>query len=178
MNRKTPAADSADANPNPFGDGLEMMRKLWGSPGAPAAATEFAAAAGLAPGMPLMMAPTFDVGEIDKRIADLRAVEQWLNLNVNLLRATIQGLEVQRNTIETLRSFGGVIGDAVGGAASKAKEPSGKAQQQGIDPGASLKPDPALWWNALQQQFTQLVGAAAQGAARPAAKRRRRTAGK
>jgi len=178
MSKKTPAADGAAAFANPLGDGLEMMRKFWGAPGAPAAATNFAAAAGFAPGMPSMMAPTLDVGEIDKRIADLRAVEQWLNLNVNMLRATIQGNEVQRSTIEALRSFGSVIGDAAGSAAPKAKEPTGKARQQGIDPSASLKPDPALWWDALQQQFTRLVGAAAQGAPPPAAKRRRRTAGK
>jgi hypothetical protein len=56
-----------------------------------------------------MIAPTLDVEELDKRIADLRAVEQWLNLNLSMLRTTVQSLEVQRNTIATLKSFGGAM---------------------------------------------------------------------
>src|SRR5690606_22348330 len=45
------------------------------------------------------------VEEMDKRIADLRAVENWLRMNLSMLSSTIQGLEVQRATVATLRSF-------------------------------------------------------------------------
>ena len=54
--------------------------------------------------------PTMSVEELDKRIAELRAVEQWLSLNQNMLRNTIRGLEVQRGTLEAIstmsQSFG------------------------------------------------------------------------
>ncbi len=94
-------------------DGIDFVRKMWGVTGLPglpgmpstAGITQFAQ--GLPGALPSMITPTLDVGELDKRIADLRAVEQWLALNANMLRATIQSLEVQRNTIATLKSFGG-----------------------------------------------------------------------
>ncbi|RDU99969.1 PhaM family polyhydroxyalkanoate granule multifunctional regulatory protein [Trinickia dinghuensis] len=53
-----------------------------------------------------MMAPLMNVEELDKRITDLRAVEQWLKLNLNMLQSAIQALEVQRSTLSTLRAFG------------------------------------------------------------------------
>lgn len=94
-------------------DGIDFVRKMWGVtglpglPGMPSAAGITQFAQGLPGALPSMITPTLDVGELDKRIADLRAVEQWLALNANMLRATIQSLEVQRNTIATLKSFGG-----------------------------------------------------------------------
>jgi len=56
------------------------------------------------------MNPTTDLDELDKRISDLKAVEQWLNVNLSMLRATIQGLEVQRGTIATIKSFSSNLG--------------------------------------------------------------------
>ncbi|MGN6230635.1 MAG: PhaM family polyhydroxyalkanoate granule multifunctional regulatory protein [Trinickia sp.] len=53
-----------------------------------------------------MMSPLMNVEELDKRITDLRAVEQWLKLNLNMLQSAIQALEVQRATLSTLRAFG------------------------------------------------------------------------
>jgi hypothetical protein len=93
-------------------EGIDFVRKMWGVTGLPGlptvgGITQFAQ--GLPQALPSMITPTLDVGELDKRIADLRAVEQWLALNANMLRATIQSLEVQRNTIATLKSFGGSV---------------------------------------------------------------------
>jgi hypothetical protein len=70
-------------------DGFDFVKNIWGS-------------------LPItsVMSSTTDVDELDKRIADLKAVEQWLNVNMSMLRATIQGLEVQRATIATIKSFG------------------------------------------------------------------------
>lgn len=72
------------ADPNPPPDPFEAIKALWGSMG-------FA--------MPGMVAPTFDSTEIDKRIADLKAVEGWLQMNLGMLQATLQGLEMQRATL-------------------------------------------------------------------------------
>jgi hypothetical protein len=49
--------------------------------------------------------PTLSVEELDKRIADLRAVEQWLALNQGMLRNTIQGLEIQRGTLAAVQNL-------------------------------------------------------------------------
>jgi hypothetical protein len=122
-----PDKTSRKAGALPFvgnmGDGLEFVRRMWnvtGLPGLPSASglTQYAQS------LPSMITPTLDVEELDKRIADLRAVEQWLNLNTSMLRTTIQSLEVQRNTIATLKSFGGSMLDAVGRGGARAAEPA------------------------------------------------------
>lgn len=74
-------------------DGFDFVKKIWGS----------------LP-IPSVMNPTTDLDELDKRISDLKAVEQWLNVNLSMLRATIQGLEVQRGTIATIKSFSSNLG--------------------------------------------------------------------
>ena len=56
--------------------------------------------------------PTLDVAELDKRIGDLRTVEQWLSLNQNMLRSTIQGLEIQRGTLNAFNSVTEAFGQA------------------------------------------------------------------
>jgi hypothetical protein len=50
-----------------------------------------------------MAMPTLDPREIDKRIADLRSIEGWLNMNLNMVRFSIQGLELQRATLQAMR---------------------------------------------------------------------------
>src|SRR5260370_18227876 len=53
-----------------------------------------------------LMTPLTNVEELDKRITDMRAVEQWLKLNLNMLQSAIQGLEVHRPPLAPLRAFG------------------------------------------------------------------------
>lgn len=84
-------------------EGLDFVKRVWGS----------------LP-LPSVITPTTDLEELDRRINDLRAVEQWLNVNLSMLRATIQGLEVQRGTIATIKSFGNNLG--VGKAPPKVEE--------------------------------------------------------
>ncbi|SHH63665.1 PhaM family polyhydroxyalkanoate granule multifunctional regulatory protein [Massilia sp. CF038] len=82
-------------------DTLDFVKNLWGSMSVPGI------------NLPSMAAPTLSVDELDKKIADLKAVESWLNLNVSMLRGTIQALEVQRGTIATLKSMGATLANAV-----------------------------------------------------------------
>src|SRR5206468_2658546 len=63
--------------PDPF----EFLKTLWGPMGLPLAG---------------VMAPTLVQDELDRRIAELKSVENWLNMNLNVLRMTIQGLEMQK----------------------------------------------------------------------------------
>ena len=97
---------------NPVGDSLELMKKMWGFaglPGLPNAGNLASMASRIPQQLPNMFAPTLDVNELEKRIADLRAVEQWLELNAGILRTTIQSLEVQRATIATLKGISGAM---------------------------------------------------------------------
>jgi hypothetical protein len=80
-------ADSA-----PPQDPFEMFRRLWGNLGVP---------------LPGMAMPTFDPAEVEKRISDLRSVETWLNMNLNMVKFSIQGLELQRAALQAMRTAGG-----------------------------------------------------------------------
>lgn len=71
-------------------DPLEFIKSMWGSMG-------FA--------VPGMVTPTMDVDEIDKRITDLKTVEGWLRMNLNMLQMSIQGLEMQRLTLRTMQAI-------------------------------------------------------------------------
>lgn len=168
------ASDKSTASSMPFAgaltDSLELMRKVWGLSGLPslpssASMTQFAQA--LPQSLPAMIAPTLDVNEIDKRITDLRAVEQWLTLNVNVLRTTIQGLEVQRNTLAALKSFGGsMLAATQEMTASAASPPDTPAQETAPPPAANTLPLNALaWWSGLQEQFAKMTSAVTANAA-------------
>jgi hypothetical protein len=73
----------------PPSDPFEMYRRLWGNLGVP---------------LPGMAMPTFDPQEVEKRIADLRSVEAWLNMNLNMVKFSIQGLELQRAALQAMRA--------------------------------------------------------------------------
>lgn len=113
---------------NPVGDSLELMKKMWGLaglPGIPTPGNLASMAARMPQQLPNMFAPTLDVNELEKRIADLRAVEQWLDLNAGILRTTIQSLEVQRATISTLKGISGaMLAPMLGKSEAQAKLPS------------------------------------------------------
>jgi len=142
-------------------EGFDLVKKVWGVTGlptlpTPASMAQFATR--LPQTLPSMIAPTLDVEELDKRIADLRAVEQWLNLNLSMLRTTVQSLEVQRNTIATLKSFGGAMLSAA--ATQAAPAPASTVNW----PYAAGQPMPAM----------PTAASAAAAAPPPAAARRRR----
>ncbi|MDR8028216.1 alginate biosynthesis protein AlgP [Burkholderia cenocepacia] len=132
-----------------------------------------------------MMSPLTNVEELDKRITDLRAVEQWLKLNLGMLQSAIQALEVQRATLATLRAFGAFAQSSMSAAeeaavaAAQAAKPA-SAGEAAPDAAASAADasagdpaqqfDPAGWWNLLQAQFNQLASLAmAQPGMQPAA---------
>jgi hypothetical protein len=85
-------------------DTLDFVKNLWGSMNIPGAGM---------PGVPGLTAPPLSTDELDKRIADLKAVEAWLNMNVTMLRGTIQALEVQRGTLAALKSMSASMADAM-----------------------------------------------------------------
>lgn len=197
-----PAKNAMSSLPfgNTVGEGFDLMKKVWGMtglPGLPNPGNLAQMATRLPQALPNMIAPTLDIDELDKRIADLRAVEQWLQLNAAMLRTTIQSLEVQRATIATLKQVGGAMLSPMSGkpeaaaaapsfaipptpaAATAAPAPvrrSAKRSRRTTPPPAPKASEaalnPAAWWNTLQDQFAKIAAAATAGAesGAPAAK--------
>ena len=134
------------------------------------------AAASAAPAMPGMaqlggwVAPTLNVEELDKRIAELKAVQFWLDQNAAALKATIQALEVQKMTLTALRGMNVNMNEMAQAftarmpGAAPAPEPAAKSQAAPDSPakkaegGAAV--DPMQWWGALTQQFQSIAQAA------------------
>jgi len=77
-----------------FVPGFDFLKNL--TPGANASG------AAAAPGW---VAPTLDPEELDKRIQELKTVQFWLEQNTKAVGATIQALEVQRMTLNTLKGM-------------------------------------------------------------------------
>ncbi|MES2760308.1 MAG: PhaM family polyhydroxyalkanoate granule multifunctional regulatory protein [Pseudomonadota bacterium] len=153
-------------------DSLDFVKNLWGSMSVPGMS------------IPGLGAPALSLDDLDKKIADLKAVEAWLNVNVAMLRGTVQALEVQRGTIATLKSMGASMAEAMKqpgadqksvmastpfasaffgqaaaapAAAAAAAAPPEAAKASEAAAASPFMPDPAMWWNVLQEQFKQAV---------------------
>ena len=154
-------------------DTLEFVKNLWGGMGVPGMS---------ALNTPGLGAP-MSTDDLDKRITDLKAVESWLNLNLTMLRTSIQALEVQRGTLAALKSMTDSMAQAMGqqGEHTASLPPfaaffnAAGAQQAGTPqaaPPASAQPAPdgaaadaampaaVAWWNLLQDQFSKAVASA------------------
>jgi hypothetical protein len=94
----------ADSANNPLLASMEMMRHAMAGM---SAQTPGDASAGGIGGMGggLNFAQALNPEDIERRISELKVVENWLKLNLSMLTSTIQGLEVQLATIQTLKSF-------------------------------------------------------------------------
>jgi hypothetical protein len=160
-----PLAESLANNMN---ESLQWMSRMWGNPTAaplPGAESLFGTQSPV-PGLPSMMVPTLDPKELDKRIADLRTVEHWLDMNRALLHSTIQTLEMQRNAIVALQSMarsaqaGASAGAAAFAGADAPAAPAAPAGPRGEAAAPPLPFNPAQWWNVLQEQFARVASAA------------------
>ena len=76
-----------------FVPGFDFLKNLTPGGGASSSA---------APGW---VAPTLDPEELEKRIQELKTVQFWLEQNSKAVGATIQALEVQRMTLNTLKGM-------------------------------------------------------------------------
>jgi len=99
-------------------DTLEFVKNLWGGMKIPG-----------------MAMPSLSVDDVNKQIADLKAVESWLNVNMSMLRSTIQALEVQSATLAALHSMSSTMSSlaqagmpqATGGKQAPAAPPAGSS---------------------------------------------------
>ena len=155
---------------NAMNDTMEFVRNMWG-----------------AMKVPGMTMPSLSPEEIDKQITDLKAVESWLQLNMNMLRSSIQALEMQSATLSTLQTMGDNFAQTMKSMTPEA-EPEKQEFQSPFAQYAYPKPatapepepesvkptqdeqaadtnnmaaqfaNPAAWWSVVQDQFSQAVG--------------------
>jgi hypothetical protein len=95
-----------------------------------------------------LMFPVLDPDELEKKIAEMQAVEHWLKANLSMLQLTIKSLEYQRSLLQ-------------GGEKMRAA-----MEGQGENAQA---PNPAMWaWNMMSQ-----AGKDAMESSAPAARKKR-----
>ena len=101
-----------------YNDIAEFMQKMWnpfgipvpgfGLPGSAAGVSgmvpPFAGASGGLPfPNPATMFATLDPAELERKINDLKVIEGWLQMSLNLMQLSIKTLELQKASLEALR---------------------------------------------------------------------------
>jgi len=112
------ASDPNDPNPPnpaaggfPFSpqDALEFMQRMWNPlgiamPGFAAPASQAGAAAqGMPFPHPAAMFAALDPAEIDRKIGELKIIENWLTMSVNMMQMSIKTMELQKASLEAIR---------------------------------------------------------------------------
>jgi methyl-accepting chemotaxis protein len=82
------------------------------------------------PNMANWIAPTLNEEELEKRIAELKAVHFWLDQNSKALGATVQALEVQKMTLATLKGMNFNMGDVANAFKLKAADTVASGMQK------------------------------------------------
>jgi hypothetical protein len=95
-------------------EAMEFFQKMWNplglqfpgmppQPGAPGAGGQ---AMPSMPVPPIAVNPfmTFDPEDVAKKISEFKTVETWLNMQVGVLQMTIKTLEMQKASLEALRT--------------------------------------------------------------------------
>jgi hypothetical protein len=49
---------------------------------------------------PAMMFPALDPAEIDRKIGELRIIESWLSMSLNMMQMSIKTMELQKSSLE------------------------------------------------------------------------------
>ena len=88
---------------------LEFMQRMWNPFGMQVPGFAPPPAPGMAPPAmpfpnPAAMFATLDPVEIDKKIAELRVIENWLSMSQNFMQMSIKTLELQKASLEAMRA--------------------------------------------------------------------------
>lgn len=112
----TSPPDSPPASsPFPFSpqDAMEFMQKMWNPfglpiPGFGLPGTGALPASGEAGSLPFpnpaAMFATLDPAELERKIGELKVIEGWLQMSLNLMQMSIKTMELQKASLEALRS--------------------------------------------------------------------------
>ncbi|HZR03558.1 MAG TPA: PhaM family polyhydroxyalkanoate granule multifunctional regulatory protein [Burkholderiales bacterium] len=114
---KSDAPASSGAGAFSTEDALAFLTKMWNPlglpvpglampPGAPAMAAPAGAGMGVGIGLPspASMFATLDPAEIERKIGELRVIENWLQMSLNFMQMSIKTMELQKASLEALRA--------------------------------------------------------------------------
>jgi hypothetical protein len=94
-------------------DALEFMQRMWNPLGipipgfaAPAATSPGPAPAGMPFAHPAALFAALDPVEIDRKIAELKIIENWLTMSLSMMQMSIKTMELQKASLEALRAGG------------------------------------------------------------------------
>jgi hypothetical protein len=104
--------DSKSTEAPPFSpqDAFAFMQKMWNPLGIPfpgfgaVPPVEGGAGAPVPFPNPAMMFAALDPAELDRKIAELRIIENWLSMSLNLMQMSIRTIELQKASLEALTS--------------------------------------------------------------------------
>jgi hypothetical protein len=116
------------------------------------------------PNLANWVAPTLNEEELEKRIAELKAVHFWLDQNSKALGATVQALEVQKMTLATLKGMNFNMGDLANAFKLKATETVAAGVQKVAEKATSTAKTVAE-----AAEHTEQVAKKVSGAAKPLA---------
>ncbi len=145
--------------PDPF----EFVKQLWGQMAVPGFG--LTAGSGGGAGMAGLQMPSFDPKELEKRLAELKQVKQWLEMNLNMMGLQINTLEMQLAGMAGMaglqaastKAFGEHAANSESGSAS----PGGASEKSA--PGAEWM-DPQAWMKFMQDQAAKTQKAMQDGA--------------
>lgn len=129
--------------------------------------------------------PPMNLEELNKRIEELKHIENWLKMNLAMLSTTIQGLEMQRDSIvsfkemvqtvsvphkntpsleEVLRNFSAASGTDTSQATTSSAQASDDSSDNTDNIHAQTKADTLqqvgqAWWDMMQNQLATLLTA-------------------
>ena len=87
---------------------LEFMQKMWNPFGVPTPGIVPPVVPGMPPAAPfpnpMAMFATLDPAEIERKIGELRVIENWLGMSINFMQMSIKTLELQKASLEALRA--------------------------------------------------------------------------
>ena len=89
-------------------EAMEFMQRMWNPFGVPVPGftppgAQGAVAAAIPFPNPAAMIATLDPAEIDKKIAELRVIENWLAMSQNFMQMSIKTMELQKASLEAMR---------------------------------------------------------------------------
>jgi len=126
-----PPSNPSQPSPPPFPfspqDALEFMQKMWNPLGVPIPGFGLPGAQmGAQPGgmpfpNPAAMFATLDPAELERKIADMKVVENWLSMSLNLTQMSIKTMELQKASLEALRAAQAPAPGPAGGGGHRRK---------------------------------------------------------
>ena len=106
MAQSSGEAPGAGAFPFTPEEALQFMQRMWNPfgvpmPGFPLPGTS--PAAGMPFPNPATMFASLDPAELERKIGELKIIEGWLQMSLNLMQMSIKTMELQKASLEALR---------------------------------------------------------------------------